>query len=558
MPRNCRNLAAALICLWIGGFRLAADQGVPFTVAQWTSDSISPQNAVITAVITMTQTRDGYLWLGTPDGLVRFDGERFTTYNEGNTPGLKRGSVVKLFEDSRTNLWIGTDTGEVLVVNDGQVKPIQVGHGTREGRLAAIAEDASGAVWLYTADGYLGRYLDGKVDSWQVTANYPNARRLMVADSTGTLWIGTDFVLHRLRPALAGPSEVPTIAYSSAPVPELEFLLASGRGGYWRFAAGRIQKLNEDRLVDGVDWAYPWNPRLTPVRAACEDQEGNLVVGTGGQGVFLFDHNGGHIQLTETNGLSSTNILSLCLDHHGELWVGTDGRGLNRVRRKSFDVFEKSSGLTAQSVCDDGQGGLWVGYFGPHIDHLGTNGVETFGRTNQLVDLGVKSVLVDHDRNLWVGTRLGGLLTLQSGRFVKAPGSGPLEHDFEISALYEDREHGLWAGAQAGLAHWDGHVWALDTRIAPSVVVRAILEDTSSNLWVGTQGAGLVELRPGQAITYGKTNGLPSENISCLYQDSAGVIWAGTPVGLARLQGAQWISYAGHFSGASGNVGYLI
>jgi ligand-binding sensor domain-containing protein/signal transduction histidine kinase len=559
MPKYCWTLAAAW--LWLGSFQLEAESAVPFTIVQWRSDTIFPQNAVITAVIAITQTRDGYLWLGTPDGLLRFDGVRFTTFNEGNTPGLKSGSVAKLFEDSRTNLWIGTDTGEILLVKDGQVRQVQVGHGTREGRLASICQDSSGAVWLYTADGYLGQYRDGKLESWQVTANYQSNRRSMIADTEGTLWIGTDFVLHRLRPSTTSASgDVPTIAYSSVRVAELDFLLASQQGGYWRFAGRRIQKWNEDHLVAGFDWPYPWNPNFTPVRAACEDQQGNLVVGTGGEGVFWFDHEGKHVQLTDTNGLSSTNILSLCMDRQGDLWVGTDGRGLNRLRRNGFEMLEKSRGLTAQSVCDDRRDGLWVGYYGtpPQIDHWSPDKIESFGRSPGLVDLGIKSVFVDHESNLWVGTQLGGLLKFQSGRFDHAPGSELLQRNYEISAIYEDHQNRLWAGTQAGLALWDGKSWSFDTNDLSPGVVRAILQDNSGNLWVGSQGAGLRELHDGKTLSYGKTNGLPSDNVSCLYQDAEGVLWAGTPVGLARFRGNQWLSYAGRFSGAEGNIAYLI
>src|SRR6266700_1819953 len=138
MPKHCWTLAAAWLWLWAGCVGSASASSPPFTIAQWRSDTISPQNAVITAVIAITQTRDGYLWLGTPEGLLRFDGVRFKTFNEGNTPGLKSGSVVKLFEDTRTNLWIGTDTGDVLLVKDGKVQEIRVGRGTREGRLMSI------------------------------------------------------------------------------------------------------------------------------------------------------------------------------------------------------------------------------------------------------------------------------------------------------------------------------------------------------------------------------------------------------------------------------------
>jgi ligand-binding sensor domain-containing protein/signal transduction histidine kinase len=560
MQRNCWSLAAAWLWLGLGSFRLAAETSIPFTIAQFRSDTISPQNAVITAVIALTQTKDGYLWLGTPDGLLRFDGVRFTPFNEGNTPGLKSG-VVKIFEDSRTNLWIGTDTGDVLLVHDGEVRSIQVGRGTREGRLVSICEDSSGSVWLYTADGYLGQYRDGKLEAWQVTANYRSSRRSMIIDTSGTLWIGTDFFLHKIRPNPgSNPGEVSTISYSSLPVAELEFLLASRDGGYWRFAKGRIQKWVDDRLTGTCDWPYPWNPKSTPVKAACEDPEGNLIVGTGGEGVFWFDHQGKHQQLTDTNGLSSTNILSLCLDRQGDLWVGTDGRGLNRVRRNAFEVLEGSRGLTVQSVCPDGGQGIWIGYYGtpPQIDHWTGTKVESFGRNQGLVDLGVKAVLADHQLNLWVGTQLGGLLEFRAGRFSKAAGSESLEHTFEISALYEDHDGDLWAGTQTSLAAWDGKRWSFVENERLKTVIRAILKDHNGNLWVGTQGSGLFKVVKGKVESNAKPNGLPSDNITCLFEDRDGVLWAGTPVGLASLRGDRWVSYANHFRGSSGSISYIL
>src|SRR6476660_3398576 len=144
MSKNCWTLATAWLWLCAGCLGVAVAAQPQFNIAQWRSDTISPQNAVLTAVITITQTRDGYLWLGTPDGLLRFDGVRFTSFNEGNTPGLKGESVVKLFEDSRTNLWIGTGAGDILVVHDGHVEEVRFGHGTREGRLMSICEDPTG------------------------------------------------------------------------------------------------------------------------------------------------------------------------------------------------------------------------------------------------------------------------------------------------------------------------------------------------------------------------------------------------------------------------------
>ena len=186
--------------------------------------------------------------------------------------------------------------------------------------------------------------------------------------------------------------------------------------------------------------------------------------------------------------------------------------------------------------------------------------MEQFGRAQGLVNLGVKSVLVDSDRNLWVGTQLGGLLQFGNGRFFPAIGSEPISpnHEFEISALYQDRSNRLWAGTQAGLAAGLTNSWNFVPDELTGEAVRAILQDRSGDLWVGTQGSGLKRIHEGKTISYGKAQGLPSDNISCLFEDGSSVLCAGTPVGLARFINGRWISYAGHFSEPSGNVGYLI
>src|SRR5262249_26455157 len=132
---------------------------------------------------------------------------------------------------------------------------------------------------------------------------------------------------------------------------------ASQQGGYWRLADGQVQKWRADHLDH--NWRYPWG--YAPVSAACEDRQGNLVVGTLGAGLFWFDSRGKATSLSTNDGLSHNYVLSLLVDREGSLWVGTDGGGLNRVRRQVFDMLEGSRGLTVQTVCEDADGGLWFG-----------------------------------------------------------------------------------------------------------------------------------------------------------------------------------------------------
>src|SRR5262245_12854702 len=110
MPKNCWKIICVWLCLYAVCFDLSANTNTHFSIANWTSGAGLPQNSVFSII----QTRDRYLWTGTLNGLARFDGVRFTTFDEDNTPGLDSARIVKLFEDRRGNLWIGTRTGSIL------------------------------------------------------------------------------------------------------------------------------------------------------------------------------------------------------------------------------------------------------------------------------------------------------------------------------------------------------------------------------------------------------------------------------------------------------------
>lgn len=525
-----------------------------FTVDVWGPDEGLPQGSVIA----LTQTRDGYLWLGTLNGLVRFDGVQFKVYDENNTPGLNSSRIVSLHEDQQGNLWVGTETAGAALVKEGKVISLDIGRGSREGRLAAVAEDGRGAVWLYTANGQLGRYRDGQVDLWNAGSDRPSRTRALIADNSGLLWVGTDWSLAALGPVPADRSAALVVAYELA-VPRLDFLLASRQGGYWRLANGRIQKCLRDQ-VERTFGQYPWKTWTTPVNAACEDPRGNLVVGTGGEGVFWFDATGSFVQLTSTNsGLSQNTVLSLCFDREGDLWVGTDGGGLNRVRSKVFEVVESSRDGTVQSVSEDNKGGLWIGYNGERVDYLGSAGAQSYTNRHGLNHLNVKSILVDRAQEVWAGTYGGGLLRFQNGVFRPTAGLEAIPRNREISALYEDREGRLWAGSQAGLACREAGQWRIySTRDGLSAdVVRALVEDAQGNLWIGTEGGGLNCWRSNRFSWFGKTNSLPSNNVTSLLVDEGGGLWVGTASGLAFFQHGQGRTFADQEE-LSGGVAWLL
>ena len=154
--------------------------GSPYIVDSWNNEDGLPDGEVISVI----QARDGYFWLGTLHGLVRFDGSHFAIFDENNLPGLGSDRIVRLFEDSHTNLWIGTDTAGVVRLHDGQVKNFNIGGGGHEGRLTSVGEDASGGVWLYTADARLGRYQNGKMEVLDFHIATPAIARMIAAEKS--------------------------------------------------------------------------------------------------------------------------------------------------------------------------------------------------------------------------------------------------------------------------------------------------------------------------------------------------------------------------------------
>jgi len=520
----------------------------------------------------MTQTRDGYLWVGTLGGLARFDGRRFTTFDSDNTPGLKGNRIVSLFEDSRGNLWIGTENeGIARVSPEGNILNLTVKPGSSQGWLKAICEDSGGAVWLHGADagtddstGYLARFYNGAILPWPPWPVGPSRCRALIAEDSGLLWVGTDGWQTSLRPspeALASGS--PPIV-TNLPIFRLDFLLASRRGGYWRLANGIIRRCRADRADPNFrPRAYEWDQLNSPVTAVCEDLQGNLVAGTLGGKVYWFDGQGPATPIGSEEGLPGNSVLSLYVDREGCLWVGTDGKGLVRVKRPAFNLLSLSAGLVVQSVCEDGQGGLWIAYNQERVDHWTSQATNVFTNIFEQLNPSIKesvylrSVYVDRDRNVWVGTQNHGLFQFRDGGFKPAPGADRINP--HISALYQDRQAILWAGTAGGLARWDGRDWktyAAANGLSANAV-QAIVEDSQGNLWAGTAGAGIGCLHGGRFTRFTRTNGLPSDDVRSLLVDKEGVLWAGTSGGLARFRNGRWSSITRKEGLPISNLGYL-
>jgi len=497
-----------------------APSGLPFVVDVWDNGDGLPQNSVIA----MIQARDGYFWLGTLNGLVRFDGNSFTCFNVNNTPGLPSDRIVFLYEDSRRTLWAGTDGAGLCAISNGVVRILDTGGNS--GTIDYASEDETGAVWFVTVEGRFFCWRNGRLDLHPAGLPPEMAVQLFMRST------------HMLVPGKAGEN--------------------------WRLQNGQVTQWRGDVLEKNLG-GCPWKgeyitavlsglPGVTfdqNVKAVAVDHDGNLAVGTLDDGVW-FNSAGVWRHLSTEQGLSYRTVLSLYFDHDNNLWVGTDGGGLDRVKMQTFTSPAKLHSGVAQSITADAQGSLWVAFNGGGLSQVETNSATDF-------HIGVKnnawSVLVDNRQQVWAGTRDEGLFRLTGQNFESVPEAGGIGQD--VFALYQDRAGNLWAGGQDGLGCYDGQNWKIYSAadgLPAGSAVRAITQDAQGNLWIGTEG-GLFQLRDGKL----SAAPAPVVDISYLLADPGG-LWVGTSGhGLVRFQNGTWTACSTLNGGlAADDIGYLV
>ncbi len=554
-PRSRWAAAALPAAILAGVAPLPAAEAPPeaprFSVKVWENDDGLPQNSVIA----MTQTRDGYLWLGTLNGLARFDGERFTVFGDPTPPGLPANPIVCLYEDRGGQLWIGTETAGAFVIREGRLTSLDLGRGSRDGRLVAVAEDEAGTVWLYTADGQLARARDAQLEVWKVNVSTPGPWGL-ARETGGLLCLGTGrgVLGFEPRPAAAALPAPLTLAFE-APAGRVDRVVPSARGGHWRLVDGRIEYWRGNRRERDLG-PYPWG--ATPVGAAVEDREGRLVVGTLGAGVYWWTTEDRVTHLAAPETLSHNFVLSLHADADGQLWVGTDGGGLNRVTRQYFQTLPPTRERVVQTVVEDAAGALWIGYNAGGLDRWAAGEVRSWGEAQGLPPAPVRALLPDADGRLWVGTWGAGLLRFDGERFERFAGALPLG----IQALFQDRQGRLWVGTTAGLVRREANAWRRwTTREGLGADdVRALAETPDGTFWVGTADGGLSALRDDRfTVIRRSAEGLPGDDITALLADSEGGLWVGTAShGLARLHQGHWTRLNVRTGLAGNSIHYLL
>jgi diguanylate cyclase (GGDEF)-like protein len=451
----------------------------------WSTEDGLPQSSV-TAI---AQTPDGYLWLGTQVGLVRFDGVRFASLEEVvAAPALDTVSALAL--DGRGALWVGTQAGALLRVAGGAAAVYSGAPGLPEGPVDAILADGADGV-LVAAGGALVR------------------------------WDGERFA--------PGPEGLPTGRVAAlARAPDGAAWIAMNPGGLVRVKEGLLTTFTRRDVLTSDN-----------VRAVHVDRGGGVWVGTR-EGEVQALSTGKRVRFGARQGLPRFAITQILEDRDGTIWIATAGGGACRLHEGRCEPFSTREGLGHDHVLavhEDLEGALWIGTDGGGVTQLRDGPVTTFTTADGLPSDEVASVFEDRDGGLWVGTGAAGTVVRRGASFGPAGGAGPIAG---VLAMAQTPEGDLWLGTrQDGLFRLrGGRLTSLPLAGGPPPPVHALAVGPAGELWIGMHG-GLARLRDGRLDRWGKAEGLPDERVTMLRIAHDGSLWAATAGGLFHLAGGR-------------------
>ena len=443
----------------------------------------------------ISQSADGYLWIGTERGLVRFDGIDFTLIQRPIAGAPALGPVIGLMADAEKNLWVRLDGPRLLLYRDGHFEDAFARFGLTFGGISAMSTDNQGKLLLTTSGNRTLRYDDGRFKTVGDTDAVPASALSLAQTADGSVWLGTrDNGLFRI--SSGNISKVETELVKT----KINTMLATDRG-LWIGTDNGMHLLNGSGLIDP---GLPASIRQLQILAIRRDRDSNLWVGTD-RGLIRIT-NTGEVSLALVSHTLGSDVTAIFEDTEGDLWFGGP-RGLERLREGIFTSYSAAQGLPSM-----GNGPIYV---------------DSAGRT-------------------WIAPATGGLYWLKDGQ---------VEH-INIASLNEDvvysisgGEGEIWLGRQRGgltvLKSVGGTLVAKAYTQAdglPQNSVYSVHRCRDGTVWAGTISGGVSRLRNGVFTSYSVSDGLGSNFVSSIIEGFDGKIWFATPRGLASFDDGHWIN----------------
>ncbi len=487
----------------------------------WTQAQGLPQDTIRA----ITQTEDGYLWLGTDEGLSSFDGYDFVTFTRGDG-SLPNNSVSALATGRDGTLWIGTPGGLTRYRNH-RFTTFTTKNGLPDDAVSSLVEDRAGSLWI-VAGSFLSRFENGKFYNYPVDSLKPvRAPRVVYRDRQGVIWVaGLEGLIQFSRGTF-----VPVLGADKMAGNLINTMIKDRNNNVWLGGLKSLMLLQPDgQLKNFYSHGHPENS----VSTLWEDRDGNLWAGTT-IGLRRLD---GRPSNGESPARDSDVDSVRCLfeDREGNLWVGRSS-GLNRFQDERFTIFSHAEGLPLDkpiAVHQDQKGEVWIGYDGGGLVAFHDGMIRTYTTQNGLASNQVQAIRETANGDLLVSTAEG-LSRMHAGHFSNFVVSEPLSRPYMFDAL-EDHTGSLWLATPSGVYQMRGSQVPKGSQVrnlvpgGPTINDSAVVlaEDRDGSVWAGSYGKGLWHVQNGVAHRYTTADGLSSDRIRCLYVDQEGTLWIGT------------------------------
>ena len=522
----------ANLLLLLAAAAAPAVAALPWGIRNWQSDVGLPDNTVVG----IEQTPDGFLWVATPGGMVRFDGLQFQPFLPVTTAGVPASLMEAILVDRHGRLWVAMEQGILVCVDQGRTTVLTRDNGLPDKEVHQLLDDAAGGVWVSYLGGELVRIQDGKVRAFTGEDGLPGGRtRQLALGQDGQLWFATGKSLGVYR-----DGRFRTLAEVTA-----QRIVGARDGGVWICTGKQLSKFAADGKWVKLGLLPSWEPNTNPT-VLYEDRAGNLWIGTREAGLFRYDSaNLSFERLTEHQ-----EIISIREDRDGNLWIGTRGGGLTQFKPRAVDLKALDAKFPlapVDSLCQDRSGCMWA---------VGQNGVlwwSAGGGWSPMSDqpggsaLIAQCVTADAKDGIWIGTQGKGLCHWQNQAVTtRIDKAGGLAGE-SVTALLTGPSGELWIGTDSAagnpalqcLQAEPLQTFALPAGSGPVV---ALAVDAAGDCWVATARGGLLRVRKGALRDETGTTYAQARAIRCLLAAADGSLWIGYGGdGLGCLKG-------GHFS----------
>ena len=519
------------------------------------------------------QTSDGYFWLATYNGLVRFDGVHFEIFDKDNCEALPSSHIFSIYEDKPGRLWIGTIKGAAVLEN-GKFSPWlpdQI-----RSLINQFHEDKKGNFWVATDNNGIYRVKNHTVTRFTTKDGLASNYIMSICeDENGTLWFGTWQGVSRFKDG----TFITYTAKEGLPHDYVSAVFVDSRGNPWiaTYGGGLCRWKDEKFIVFNTSIGLPNNT----IRTIYEDSHGILWLGSR-QGLIRFKD--GKFSSTLINENLPLNLVnSICEDKDGNLWIGTETMGIYRLKDPTFKTFSTNDGLpygptwciyndrdnklwvgmqhglfyfdkgkfvrciaandsfnyVINTIVDDKEGNTWIGTEGEGLKKLKNGRVTTYspkgvGNPNLAT---IRCLYADRDGFLWIGTNENGLSCFYQDHIQTYTTANGLSNN-EIKAIFKDRNGYLWVGTSEELCRSNGNRFEVfSTKEARALYyIVSIYEDTQGVLWFGTFEDGLFRLKDGKITHFTTKEGFYSGGVFQVLEDDNGNFWLGHQRGIVKVR----------------------